>query len=300
MMRFLYIWLLRVHPQRFRQRFGDEMLSIFDQSGRITTQISLIGDGLISLFRQWMLRPEFHTERAASFVPDPDGVPAFYLIETSLQPGVLRNGSIVTFALFAALGYVIGRGGAPRSVQLDVAGYRFLSDSSLLNKRHPEAAGQGFWSNLLAFFPAPLLSKLRPAMTEPDFTGEWRLIVAKSDFGRMTAPLSAVMKIEHKDPRLRVLRTMNTGDGERTTDTVYSTDGKISGNSDGKSTTKWVGPTLLIESKTFLNGNEFRVKWSWTLSNDGKTLITVRTFSRGEASQTEIYEKVASSDPGRN
>jgi len=305
MMRFLYVWLLRVHPQRFRQRFGDEMLSIFDQSVGVTAQISLLRDGLMSLLRQWILRPEFRPETVASFAPDPDGVPAFYLIETSLQRGVLRNGGIVTLALFAALVYVIGRGGVPRAAQLDVAGYRFLSDSGLLNKRQPEASSREFWSKLLAFFPAPLLSKPRPSMTVPDFSGEWRLNVAKSHFGDMAAPSSAVLKIEHKDPQLKVVRTINTDHGERTTETVYSTDGKemplkISGSSDGKTTTKWIGPTLLIESKTFLNGQEFAVHWSWALSRDRKTLVTTRTFSRGDRPQTELYEKVARSDQGRN
>jgi hypothetical protein len=42
MTRRLYILLLRLHPRAFRQRFGDEMLGIFDQSAQ---KSSLLADG---------------------------------------------------------------------------------------------------------------------------------------------------------------------------------------------------------------------------------------------------------------
>ena len=55
MFRLFYIGLIRLHPRPFRQRFGDEMLWIFDQTasgdfGR------LFADALVSLGRQWLLR----------------------------------------------------------------------------------------------------------------------------------------------------------------------------------------------------------------------------------------------------
>jgi len=40
-----------------------------------------------------------------------------------------------------------------------------------------------------------------------------------------------------------------------------------------------------------LNGANFTIEWKWTLSEDGKTLSTVRTFSPGERPQIEVYEK---------
>lgn len=52
--RFLYVLLLWLHPPSFRRRFGDEMLWIFDASEPRRWQ--LLGDGLGSLFRQWILR----------------------------------------------------------------------------------------------------------------------------------------------------------------------------------------------------------------------------------------------------
>ncbi len=53
MTRRVYILLLRLHPRAFRQRFGDEMLGIFDECAG---KGSLLADGFLSLFRQWTLR----------------------------------------------------------------------------------------------------------------------------------------------------------------------------------------------------------------------------------------------------
>jgi len=52
-MRSLYRLLLHLHPPRFRRRFGEEMLLIFDDS---PNRASLLADGVVSLARQWLLR----------------------------------------------------------------------------------------------------------------------------------------------------------------------------------------------------------------------------------------------------
>jgi hypothetical protein len=55
MRRFLYRALIALHPRRFRERFGDEMMCIFDEAGRQGT-VQLFADGVLSLLRQWVLR----------------------------------------------------------------------------------------------------------------------------------------------------------------------------------------------------------------------------------------------------
>lgn len=52
---FVYRVIVWMHPPAFRQRFGDEMLSIFDESGP-EYALTLVRDGLVSLLRQWLLR----------------------------------------------------------------------------------------------------------------------------------------------------------------------------------------------------------------------------------------------------
>jgi hypothetical protein len=77
MLRFLYRCVLRAHPAYFRQRFADEMLSIYDQAEGKLSAAKLLVDGVISLLRQWALRPEFWPEAPPALVAT-DGAPLFY------------------------------------------------------------------------------------------------------------------------------------------------------------------------------------------------------------------------------
>jgi hypothetical protein len=66
MFRHLYHFVVLAHPASFRQRFGEEMLSIFDQSEGKLSRVGLLADGVVSLLRQWALRPDFLQETAAT------------------------------------------------------------------------------------------------------------------------------------------------------------------------------------------------------------------------------------------
>jgi len=106
MLRLLYSWLLRLHPEGFRKRFAEEMLSIFDHAEKGPAAAKLIADALLSLVRQWTLRSEYW-ERASERVPwSADGAPVFYILE-SFKPrrGALFAGGILTLTLFCA-GYL--------------------------------------------------------------------------------------------------------------------------------------------------------------------------------------------------
>lgn len=49
MLRPLYRYMLRLHPPGFRQRFADEMLSIFDHSEGKLARAKLLADALLSV-----------------------------------------------------------------------------------------------------------------------------------------------------------------------------------------------------------------------------------------------------------
>lgn len=105
--RFLYIGLLRLHPRGFRQRFGDEMLGIFDQTvdGK---SLPLLADVFASLIRQWLLRPEVRTEPVFVAQPPLD-VPIFHTFESSLpRKGALINGGMLSLVFFSAVIFSIG------------------------------------------------------------------------------------------------------------------------------------------------------------------------------------------------
>jgi hypothetical protein len=101
MLRTLYSWLLRLHPEGFRKRFTQEMLSIFDQVEKGPAAAKLMADALLSLVRQWTLRSEYW-KTAPERVPwSADGAPVFYTLE-SFKPrrGALYAGGIITLMMF--------------------------------------------------------------------------------------------------------------------------------------------------------------------------------------------------------
>ena len=108
-----YIWLLRLHPAPFRRRFGREMLAIFEDVAAGQSVWALYIDAIASLFRQWVLRPEFRSGgddiAAPALITD---VPAFAMIDSyKLRPAALLNGSLLSIALLCTVAMVIDRPG---------------------------------------------------------------------------------------------------------------------------------------------------------------------------------------------
>ena len=132
---------------------------------------------------------------------------------------------------------------------------------------------------------------------KPNFSGEWTMVPAKSDFGMMPAPTSAVQKIAHTDPALTVVNTQTSDQGSFTIESAYTTDGKECVNKgrmgEVKSTLRWDGGALVIESKADFQGSPVTITNKWTLSDDGK-ILTVNTHfasSMGEGDAKVVYEK---------
>jgi hypothetical protein len=107
MLRRIYRCILRLHPPAFRGRFGDEILSIFDQAKGKLSGFQLLMDSILSLIRQWTLRPEFWSESASVSAPAPqaalDGIPSFCILNpfrpraSAVVPGLIL--SIAVFSL---------------------------------------------------------------------------------------------------------------------------------------------------------------------------------------------------------
>jgi len=135
------------------------------------------------------------------------------------------------------------------------------------------------------------------AAAKPNFTGEWKLNAAKSDFGEFPAPSKLTMTIGHDDPSLKVTTTMAGDYGEFTWEAAYTTDGKECINkmrdNESKSTVTWDGDTLLINTKTSFGDNDMTISDKWKLAADGKSLMIERKFSssRGETVQKMTLEK---------
>jgi hypothetical protein len=115
------------------------------------------------------------------------------------------------------------------------------------------------------------------AAEKPDFSGEWTLNAAKSDFGPFPAPEKMVRKVEHKDPDLKIATTLANQGGERTQDASYKTDGSESVNKSGqgeaRSIVKWEANDLTIATRREMQGMTIEQNEKWTLSENGKVLI---------------------------
>jgi hypothetical protein len=135
------------------------------------------------------------------------------------------------------------------------------------------------------------------ALATPNFSGEWKMNSSKSDFGQWPPPSSIVQKITHEEPNIKVASAWSGDQGDMTMDLAYTTDGKECANStpmgESKSTLKWDGDTLVIETRADFEGNEATITSRWTLSEDGKTLTDKAHFSSsmGEGDMTIVYDK---------
>ena len=111
---------------------------------------------------------------------------------------------------------------------------------------------------------------------KPNFSGTWKMNVAKSDFGPMPAPDSRTDVIEHNDPAMKINVSQKGGQGDVEAVVNYTTDGKEVTNTiaqrEQKSTVVWQGSNLVVNSKFTVNDAEITTKSVWTLSEDGKTL----------------------------
>lgn len=130
------------------------------------------------------------------------------------------------------------------------------------------------------------------AQSKPNFTGTWKLNVAKSDTDE-ELPQSLIATVDHKDPVLTYAVKGTAGGQEINETATVRTDGTpTKGPNDITIVCHWDGPTLVLEGSAPDQSPIFEVRLS--LSADGKTIT--RTFVRknGNQEQTrrEIYDKV--------
>lgn len=113
MTRLIYVLLLRCHPRPFRRKFADEMLWIFDQERTSRQSAGLLIDAVVSLARQWVLRPDFRKlQPAATAVGPPHLASLFQLIEsTPPRTAYLLHGALASLAWFALIAFAVKRGG---------------------------------------------------------------------------------------------------------------------------------------------------------------------------------------------
>ena len=113
MLRWLYIRILWSHPAPFRQRFGDEMLESFDRAADFSDHLRLLLDGVASLLRQWVLRPDFRQPWQPASAAGPAYEPiTFQQIEPYKPNGLaMAEGGLLALLVLAGVITAINHGG---------------------------------------------------------------------------------------------------------------------------------------------------------------------------------------------
>jgi hypothetical protein len=150
-----------------------------------------------------------------------------------------------------------------------------------------------------AIFATSLFLAASHAQAAANFSGEWKMNAAKSDFGPMAAQAPEVLtrSIKHNDPALEISTHQKGAQGETTTQLKYTTDGKECVNKlpqgDAKGTAKWQGNNLIVESVREAQGIEIKAKETWTLSDGGKVLTILNhvIIPQGEFDVKYVFDK---------
>lgn len=132
---------------------------------------------------------------------------------------------------------------------------------------------------------------------KPNFSGEWKMNAERSDYGTVPKPEKMVRKIVHEDPHLRISSTQSGPRGETTSELKLAIDGKEQvirmGNVEVKTTSRWDGAMLRVDSKRPFQTGEIVTQEKWTLSEGGKTLTLATHIiaPKGEFDITAVLEK---------
>jgi hypothetical protein len=110
------------------------------------------------------------------------------------------------------------------------------------------------------------------AADKPDFSGKWKLVVEKSNFGRTEKPVSMTLVSTVEGEKMHSVQTTETSQGPQITEFTWYTDGKrhLSDKpTPGYSVTKWEDNVLVTDRRS--NDGSYRETIRMTMSADGKT-----------------------------
>lgn len=147
--------------------------------------------------------------------------------------------------------------------------------------------------------PAGAAAMIHTGSSTPDLSGAWKLDVGKSNFGQMPPPASQVDTIADSEPSLKITVDQKGGMmGDTNYSEALTTDGKDAswpgmGGSQVTGTAHWEGNALIVDAKTSFQGNDVKIKDTFTLSADGSTLTDVTHIESGMGNfdTTNVFTK---------
>ncbi len=153
--------------------------------------------------------------------------------------------------------------------------------------------------------PAPVAatpgaaSLMHLGSSQPNLSGTWKLNIPKSNFGQIPPPASQTDTIDDSEPAVKIVEDQKGGMmGDLNLTTALSTDGKQTtypgmGGDPVTSTSHWDGVALVVDSKASFQGSDIKIKDTYTLSSDGKTLTEVTHVESGMGNfdSTSVFDK---------
>jgi hypothetical protein len=131
---------------------------------------------------------------------------------------------------------------------------------------------------------------------QPNFSGDWKMSAAKSNFGQLPPPTSFVRKIVQTGASISIVEEQSAGGASSTTTRKLTTDGKatpleLNGMAAACSAV-WQGADLI--ATTAMEGAGLRFTDTMSLSADRKTLTSKVHIAtpQGEVDVTVVFDRV--------
>jgi hypothetical protein len=133
------------------------------------------------------------------------------------------------------------------------------------------------------------------ASDKPNYSGEWKMNPAASNFGQLPPPSTFVRKIEHTDPALSIVEDQSAGGAQSTTTRKLTTDGQAASlelnGFPAVCSAVWDGKDIVATTNLESAGLKFTDRMS--LSPDGKTLtskVQIAT-AQGNGDVTIVFDR---------
>ena len=153
---------------------------------------------------------------------------------------------------------------------------------------------------LAAALVTPLIAGQNvPSPVRPNFSGRWRMVKDKSNFGTFHMPDMIVQQIDHHEPTLNIHTVETMANKTNSNDVSYFTNGQESQNvisgRDATSKAFWDGPALMIRTDTKdSRGEDVTMEDRYELSADKRTLTEtshITTALGGEVDMKLVCER---------
>jgi hypothetical protein len=139
------------------------------------------------------------------------------------------------------------------------------------------------------------LASVATAADKPNWSGEWKMDPAKSNFGQLPPPTSFVRKIQHKDPSLIIVEEQSANGMQSTTTRSVTTDGKpttlqLNGIA-AICSAVWDGSDIV--ASTVMDAASLKFTDRMSLSADGKVLTSKVQIAtpQGDADLTIVFNR---------